>query len=211
MLYIFALSMFTTALAKRRNSNREQGQKNECQNLSVQEDFDASRFMGMWYEILSYPFCLTNNAKCIASTYAFGSGRNISIYSRFMDHKGFENRIIGMAAEKNPGIFAVMFPAARRFSNVWAYYVLKHQLYCFFSAEATSFHIILSTNYENYAVVASCNTFCGPVDLNVWVLSRKPYIEPKFFVDVFEALKENEISYSSLRRTVQDCNFSFMF
>lgn len=85
-------------------------------------------------------------------------------------------------------------------------------IFRFISAEATSFYNILGTDYENFAVVAACNSLCGPVEgLNVWVLSRKPDLNPKFFAEVFEVLKESEISFSHLQRTVQDCNFSLMF
>lgn len=70
--------------------------------------------MGLWFEIMSYPFCVTNKAKCVITTYAFASERNISLYSRFVDFRGLETRSIGMAVEKSPGRLAVMFPATRK-------------------------------------------------------------------------------------------------
>lgn len=198
--------MLITVSAKRRN--RDQG-KNKCQTFDFQEDFDVTRYMGRWYEIMSYPFCLTTNAKCVVSTYAFGSDRNISMYSRFVNSQGFENRIMGMAAEKAPGVLAVMFSAARKFLKI-----LSFQSFNFFpfSAEASSFYNILSTDYKNYAVVAACNSYCGSIEgFNVWVLSRKPNLGSEFNDEILKVLKDNEISPSYLQRTVQNCNFSLMF
>lgn len=63
---------------------------------------------------MSYPFCVTTNAKCVITTYALASERNVSIYSRFVDFRGLETRLIGMAAEKSPGRLAVIFSAARK-------------------------------------------------------------------------------------------------
>jgi lipocalin len=199
-------------LAKRRVIHRGQGQlKNEeCQKFNFQEDFNSARFNGMWYEVMAYPFCLTNNAKCVISSYAFGSDRNISIYSRFVNSQGLETRIIGMAAERSPGVLAVMFSAARKFSKL--FYAFEKFKLIYFSAEAASFHHILSTDYENFAIVAACNSLCGAINgINVWVLSRKPSLELKYLTEVIDVLNDNEIQYSFLKRTVQDCNFSFMF
>lgn len=117
-LLTFVLLLTTSAFAKRRNVNRgsEYSLKYECQKLDFQEDFDMTRYTGMWYEVLSFPFCLTARAKCVVYSYAFGASQNIPIYSKFVNSQGFENKIIGMAAEKSPGILAVMFSAAREFS-----------------------------------------------------------------------------------------------
>jgi hypothetical protein len=112
---IVLISMLATStVGKRRTSTKGQALQNECGSLDLPEDFNIARFMGLWYEIMSYPFCLTTNARCVISTYAFASNRNITIYSRFVNSNGLENRMIGMAAQKSPGRIAVMFSASRK-------------------------------------------------------------------------------------------------
>jgi lipocalin len=109
---VLILMLATSTAFKRRTSTK--GQAIKCGGLDLPEDFSISSFMGLWYEIMAYPFCLTTDAKCVISTYAFASDQNITIYSRFVNSKGLENRVIGMAAQKSPGQIAVMFSASRK-------------------------------------------------------------------------------------------------
>lgn len=113
---VFISMCLTSAAVKRRPGK---GKFTECENFELQNDFDITRYLGLWYEIMSYPFCVTPKAKCVISTYAFSkSGQNISIYSKFVNSLGFANRVIGIAAQESPGRIAVMFPATRK-QKVW--------------------------------------------------------------------------------------------
>jgi lipocalin len=206
---IVLISMLATLTAgKRRTSTKGQRLQNECGSLDLPEDFNIARFMGLWYEIMSYPFCLTTNAKCVISTYAFVSNRNITIYSRFVNSNGLENRMIGMAAQKSPGRIAVMFSASRKLLFI----VPAPTTFFLSPAETTSFYNVLNTDYEDFSVVVACNSLCGRVNgLNVWILSRHPALEPKFIAKAFEILRQNEIETSPLRMTPHDCNFDQIF
>lgn len=103
----------TNVLARLRPNNRLQGQPSNCQNFNVSEDFEISRFNGVWYEVFAYPHTLAGD--CVMSSYACDSDGNIKIFTRFKDFRGMQNRIIGMAATISQGILSVSFSAARKF------------------------------------------------------------------------------------------------
>ena len=89
-----------------------------CEKFKVQEGFDILKFLGRWFEIFSYPFCVTVKSKCVLSIYGSSStGRNFSTFSRFVDSNGVENRIIGSVDMKDNSIMSVTYPATRKFEK----------------------------------------------------------------------------------------------
>lgn len=93
------------------HKHREQEGSEECPEFKVLEDFNPSRFMGTWHEIFAYPYPITLGSRCVQSTYALTHEGNITIYSKFVDRRGMENKMIGMAYEKYPGILSMSISA----------------------------------------------------------------------------------------------------
>ena len=95
--------------------NRD-GQLNRfaCALPKAKENLDVSRFLGVWYEILSYPFTLTQDAKCVVSTFALGVDLNLTIYTKFINSRGMETKFISQAEEQVQGALKTRFAAARK-------------------------------------------------------------------------------------------------
>lgn len=56
--------------------------------------------------------------------------------------------------------------------------------------------------------MAACNNHIGSAEgLNVWILSRTVDLDPKYVAEALMVLNSNEITYSHLIRTTQNCNY----
>lgn len=117
--FFFALlaTLITNAFLKapktRGNGGNDDQSDADCRRLNVTENFDFARFHGVWYEIFAYPYTLTAGGKCVMSTYAYSLNGKIIIYYKFVDSRGVENKFMGMAEEKSPGILSASVPAFR--------------------------------------------------------------------------------------------------
>lgn len=68
-------------------------------------------------------------------------------------------------------------------------------------------YFVLKTDYDNYAIIVSCNSATGTVnDKNVWVLSRKTSLAQQFDAEILRTLSSNNVSSSALETTMQNCD-----
>ncbi|CRK89847.1 CLUMA_CG003477, isoform A [Clunio marinus] len=110
-----------------------------CPRVNIIQNFDVPRFMGRWYEILAYPNKLTLGGSCVYSVFSFGQNNGISIYSK-QNMLGKEKQLLGSGAIVSDGVLGITYPAYPK---------------------ANAYYNIIDTDYENYAVVFSCNNYCG--------------------------------------------------
>lgn len=94
----------------------------------------------------------------------------------------------------------------------------------FVAAKANAYYNILDTDYDNYAVIFSCNNYYGLGNKfffqkfqkfifspflvngqNVWVLGRRNVLEQPFVDRAMAVLDQNRLSRMFLTHTVQNC------
>uniref|UniRef100_A0A8D0CUQ8 Apolipoprotein D n=1 Tax=Sander lucioperca TaxID=283035 RepID=A0A8D0CUQ8_SANLU len=83
----------------------------KCQQPSVQEDFDVTRYMGTWYEIEKLP-AIFERGKCNQATYSLLADGTVKVHNSELLPNGKINSIEGVAKVKNssqPAILTVSF------------------------------------------------------------------------------------------------------
>ncbi|KAG5675507.1 hypothetical protein PVAND_005403 [Polypedilum vanderplanki] len=160
-----------------------------CPHVNVMQNFDAKRYLGLWYEIQKYPFIFSIGGRCITATYDWNSDRTISVFNKQIRGNGEENSITGTARLVHPGIASlkVSFNQSP------------------FSHEAD--YNVLYTDYNDFAVVYSCTSFLGLINAkSVWILSRSRFPSQYIIDKAYEVLRDNDISTLFLSQTDQkDC------
>ncbi|KAG5675096.1 hypothetical protein PVAND_005028 [Polypedilum vanderplanki] len=149
-------------------------------------NFDLTQFLGTWYGICSYPDKLALDAKCASATFAWAQNQadGINILSRHVSF-GKEKKFMGMARIITSGVLGVEFPCCPK---------------------ANAYYNILDTDYNNYAVIFSCNNYLGIANgQNVWILSRRRILEPQFVERTMQVLNMNGISKLLLKHIDQNC------
>lgn len=83
-----------------------------CPRFTVQPNFDANRYLGLWYEVEKYPFIFTIGGKCVTAEYGLRSDGKISVFNKQI-RNGREDTIIGSARLTKPGfgVLGVSFPS----------------------------------------------------------------------------------------------------
>uniref|UniRef100_A0A8C9Y163 Apolipoprotein D n=1 Tax=Sander lucioperca TaxID=283035 RepID=A0A8C9Y163_SANLU len=108
----------------------------KCQQPSVQEDFDVTRYMGTWYEIEKLP-AIFERGKCNQATYSLLADGTVKVHNSELLPNGKINSIEGVAKVKNssqPAILTVSFFKGVPDGPYW----------------------VLSTDYQSYSLVYSC-------------------------------------------------------
>jgi hypothetical protein len=63
------------------------------------------------------------------------------------------------------------------------------------------------TDYNNYAVIFSCNNYYGVANgQNLWILSRRRNLEPQFTDRAMQILAMNKLSTFLLKHIDQNCD-----
>jgi lipocalin len=109
---------FTISSAGRLKPKPEPVENDLCQEIEVMEHFAMNKFFGTWNEIYAYPYTLTDDGKCVTTTFGLAMNGNISIYNKFVDSRGLQKVTMGMAKEMKRGVLSVIFPATRELHRV---------------------------------------------------------------------------------------------
>lgn len=83
-----------------------------CPEVNVVRNFDAQRYLGLWYEVEKYPFLFTLGGKCITAEYGQNPNGTVSVFNR--QYRGTrEETILGLASLNKPGVgtLTVTFPS----------------------------------------------------------------------------------------------------
>uniref|UniRef100_A0A4W6E8B5 Apolipoprotein D n=1 Tax=Lates calcarifer TaxID=8187 RepID=A0A4W6E8B5_LATCA len=159
-----------------------------CPKPAVQANFDASRYVGKWYEIMKLP---TNFQKgeCGTATYSLKSPGVIGVLNRELLDDGTINSIVGSAKARNPAE-----PA-------------NHFKYSYLFPSPPGPYWVLSTDYEGHSLVYGCTDF-GLFRMELsWILSREPTLSQETIEELHGILSSIEINVDKMVPTNQDADY----
>ncbi|XP_055057671.2 apolipoprotein Da, duplicate 2 [Misgurnus anguillicaudatus] len=153
----------------------------KCPQPSVQQDFDPTRYMGRWYEIMKIPNSF-QLGECCQATYALSNGivlvRNDELLAN-----GTVSFIEGTATITDPSE-----PAKLQVS--------------FFEGAASPYWV-LATDYDKYTLVYSCTQF-GVVRVEFsWIMSRDRTLPKETVSELLDILNGNGINTVMFTETDQ--------
>ncbi|XP_013106862.2 apolipoprotein D [Stomoxys calcitrans] len=155
-------------------------------NVKSMESFDVEKYLGTWYEYSKYPVKFEANGKCITAKYTLNADGTVQVKNRLINTKtNTSEDIEGFANLVSPGKLLVQFPVSPAHTVSSNYWVLK-------------------TDYDNYAVVYSCN----PMGENshstiVWILTRERIPRSSYIERAISVLYQYEISLLPITTTDQ--------
>ena len=152
----------------------------EDPKLEVVSDVDINRYLGRWYEIARYPNWFQEDCYAVTADYELTKSGSVKVTNRCREG-GLNGKIreaVGLAdvADENTN-------AKLRVTFYWPFYG-KYWI------------IALGDNYE-YAVVSE------PKRQYLWILSRKPTLNPSRYNQLTEALRNQGFDISFLISTPQ--------
>ncbi|CAF1334064.1 unnamed protein product [Rotaria sordida] len=160
----------------------------KCPDIVTQSGFTASRYAGVWYEVYRNTILFELGAKCVNATYTLQNDGSIGVFNQAINWFGHYTSINGTAKVKNsaqPGSLVVNFDSPRTQGD----------------------YNVISTNYDDYALVYSCRNFFFDWFKweSIWFLSRTKTL-PAETVDALKNILSNMgVSTSKLKQTNQNC------
>lgn len=84
-----------------------------CPAVSIVQNFDVQRYMGLWYEIRKYPFIFQLGGRCTTAEYTLQPDSTVKVVNTQV-RNGAEDSVIGKATLVTPGVgsLTVTFPQA---------------------------------------------------------------------------------------------------
>lgn len=158
----------------------------KCPKIEYQMDgLDLDKYVGKWYEAVRTKTFLFEMGECNTAQYSLNERGNISITNQEL-RDGRVHSINGEATKtNNPFRFEVDFGG--RMSK---YFKGDYQ--------------IINSDYKDFAIVYSCKDFTFFNVRFVWVLSRKPQMNPDLLQKLLEySHHELNFPYSSFHFTFQ--------
>merc|ERR1712168_265432 len=161
-----------------------------CPYVPIVWNFDLHRYLGRWYEIERF-FSGFQDGDCVTADYKLFPNDTVSVLNTDYT-EGEMNSIQGIATLPDPnlGQLSVKFPFGGSKMD----------------KDGPNYNVV-ATDYKNYAVVYSCNTFGPDFKLEfAWILGRWTTLPPKFLVELKEWLKTVNINSDRFMPTIQtDC------
>ncbi|TKS79605.1 Apolipoprotein D [Collichthys lucidus] len=158
-----------------------------CPKPAVQVNFDASRYIGKWYEIQKLPTAF-QKGECGTATYSAKSPGVIRVFNQELLDDGTVNGIVGSAKVKNPAE-----PAKLEVS--------------FFEDSPPGPYWVLSTDYEGHSLVYGCTDF-GLFRMEfAWILGREPTLPEETIEELHSILYSAGVNVDKLVPTNQDLTY----
>ncbi|XP_008332761.1 apolipoprotein Da, duplicate 2 [Cynoglossus semilaevis] len=155
-----------------------------CPKPAVQKDFDTTRYLGKWYEIQRLPN-LFQKGDCCTATYSLKSPGVVGVLNSELLSDGNISSVVGTAVTADPSEPAKL-------------------LVSFFENSPRGPYWVLSTDYDNHALVYSC-TDAGLFHVNfAWILSRQPTLPEETLEDLNGILSSIGVKLDKLITTNQD-------
>ncbi|XP_070775679.1 apolipoprotein D-like [Enoplosus armatus] len=156
----------------------------KCPKPAVQANFDATRYIGKWYEIQKLPTAF-QKGECGTATYSLKSPGVIGVLNSELLDDGTINSIVGSAKVKDPAE-----PAKLEVS--------------FFETSPPGPYWVLSSDYEGHSVVYGCTDF-GLFRMEfAWILSREPTLSEETLEELHGILSSAGVSVNKLVSTNHD-------
>uniref|UniRef100_A0A3Q3XPV3 Apolipoprotein D n=1 Tax=Mola mola TaxID=94237 RepID=A0A3Q3XPV3_MOLML len=160
-----------------------------CPKLDVQANFDATRYIGKWYEIQKLPTTF-QKGECGTATYSLKGPGFIGVLNSELLDDGTTNSIVGSAKVKDPAE-----PAKLEVS--------------FFETSPPGPYWVLSTDYEGHSLVYGCTEF-GPFHIELsWILSREPTLSRETVEELHTILCGDQKYVLVTKRTLQHTLHTF--
>ncbi|CAL8369960.1 unnamed protein product [Boreogadus saida] len=155
-----------------------------CPKPAVQANFDATQYLGKWYEIAKLP-TLFQKGECGTATYSDKSPGVVGVLNRELLANGTINSIVGSATATDPTV-----PAKLEVS--------------FFEGSPPGDYWVLSTDYTGHALVFGCSQF-WPISAQFsWILSREPTMPEETLADLRGILASAGVKVDKMVATDQD-------
>ncbi|XP_030259342.1 apolipoprotein D-like [Sparus aurata] len=179
-----AIQVISLALLSVLAANAQVIMPGRCPKPAVQENFDAARYLGTWYDIQRLPHSF-QKGECSTATYSLKSPGVVGVLNRELLADGTINSISGSAMAKDPSQ-----PAKLSVS--------------FFEYAPPAPYWVLSTDYNNYSLVYSC-TDLGVLHVEfAWIMSRQPTMPEETLEELKGTLSSIGVRVDKLLSSNQD-------
>uniref|UniRef100_A0A3P9K5L3 Apolipoprotein D n=1 Tax=Oryzias latipes TaxID=8090 RepID=A0A3P9K5L3_ORYLA len=157
-----------------------------CPDAAVQEKFDAAAYLGKWYEIQKLPNSF-QKGQCSTAQYSLQSPGVVGVLNRELLNNGTINALTG-TAKPSPTEPAKL-------------------MVTFFENSPPSPYWVLSTDYNNFALVYSCTDLELIHTDFVWILSRTPTLPQETLEKLQNILTSIGVTVDKLLATNQDLKY----
>ncbi|XP_071958966.1 apolipoprotein D-like [Antedon mediterranea] len=124
-----------------------------CPEVTVQENFDVNRYLGIWYEAARFYTTFQKDSRCVVANYTLKDNGHINVLnSGYFPGEGYGSDVgDGKPNPDNPAKIGLKFNTLQPRGKYW----------------------VLDTDYDTYTLVHSCSSFFDlfNVQLN-WILVR---------------------------------------
>ncbi|CAG7829193.1 unnamed protein product [Allacma fusca] len=155
-----------------------------CPNQTVVDPFNATAYLGKWYEIEAYFQVFSSGAMCTVAQYSLRSDGLVQVFNTNINEAtGNLVSITGSArlTEGTAAKLAVSFPVAPGEAPYW----------------------VLETDYTNYSVVFACRDYGTVHFITTWYLSRSRNPSQQARDDVRSIFLNRGIDVTKLQTTNQ--------
>ncbi|XP_072040185.1 apolipoprotein D-like [Amphiura filiformis] len=151
--------------------------RGSCPSVNVAADFDKDRYLGLWYEIARFPVIYEYKSNCVTAEYSELENRpeTIKVTNTGIKENGELSVAVGRAKTPDadePSKLTVSFGP-----EILAALPGFLSRIGFSLPEDDGNYWILDTDYDNYALVHSCNQRRGFHTMANWILSRTPVLD----------------------------------
>uniref|UniRef100_A0A8D2JGQ7 Apolipoprotein D n=1 Tax=Varanus komodoensis TaxID=61221 RepID=A0A8D2JGQ7_VARKO len=155
----------------------------KCPDPPVQEEFDLAKYVGKWYEIEKLPMSF-EKGRCIEANYSLKENGKVKVVNKEL----LTGRRLWAEVARCPAGPGSPPEGRCRLSPVMP----------------AAPYWVVSTDYENYALVYSCTTFLWLFHVDyAWILSRTRQMHPETVDHLKSILQSYEIDTARMRPTDQ--------
>ncbi|RVE62051.1 hypothetical protein OJAV_G00177010 [Oryzias javanicus] len=155
-----------------------------CPTPAVQANFDASRYLGKWFEFSRLPTSF-QVGQCSTAFYTLKAPGVIEVLNSELLDDGTVNSIVGTAKVKDPAE-----PAKLEVS--------------FYEDTPPGPYWVLSTDYTGHSLVYGCTDY-GLFHMELsWILSREPTLPKETVAELHAILSSIGVSVDKMLTTVQE-------
>lgn len=151
--------------------------RGKCKEAPVQDNFNLTRFAGTWHETSRSFTFFELLMRCVQTEYSVTEGGKVDIKIFGVDAIGSSRSFNGKAETKDSSQPARLKAKFRIIPMAINYNVLK-------------------TDYDNYAILWSCNNMFGGRlghTEQLWIMSRKSVLDDFLKSQIYEFLDQNNI------------------
>lgn len=179
IFYFFSFIIFATIISQSSSQILETG---NCPKVNVTDNFSLPQFLGKWHEVRAFPYFYTLGSSCISWTFIQNDDGTLNVEVR-QSQFDVEEVEIGNCEISRPGVILISYPNS-------------------IVTRADADYHVLSTDYENYAVLFTCTNAFFVNAQNAWILSRKSILDDRYLEKAKATLDEQGISSSLLGITL---------